>query len=93
LTFGQKLSGYVQRITNGVERAKSTLKKLTFLAQGGTSVGTGLDAKKGFAEAIATQLTNETDIEFKTARNKFEALAVHDAVVEASGALNTLLLL
>jgi fumarate hydratase class II len=90
LTLGQEFSGYVQQVTNGIERVESTLKNLTFLAQGGTAVGTGLNTKKGFPEAVAAQVTKETGIEFKTAPNKFEALAAHDAIVEASGALNTL---
>lgn len=89
LTLGQEFSGYVQQVTNGIERVESTLKNLKFLAQGGTAVGTGLNTKKGFPESVAAQVSKETGIDFKTAPNKFEALAAHDAIVECSGALNT----
>jgi fumarate hydratase class II len=90
LTLGQEFSGYVQQVSNGIGRVESTLKNLKFLAQGGTAVGTGLNTKKGFAEKVAEQVSKETGIDFLTAPNKFEALAAHDAIVEASGALNTL---
>lgn len=90
LTLGQEFSGYVQQIENGIGRVESTLKNLKFLAQGGTAVGTGLNTKIGFPEAVAEEVSKITGIEFKTAPNKFEALAAHDAIVEASGALNTL---
>ncbi|CAH00208.1 Fum1 [Kluyveromyces lactis] len=90
LTLGQEFSGYVQQVENGIARVKQSLYHLKFLAQGGTAVGTGLNTKVGFAEDIAEQVSKETGIDFKTAPNKFEALAAHDAVVEASGALNTL---
>ncbi|CAI5755825.1 unnamed protein product [Candida verbasci] len=90
LTLGQEFSGYVQQLTNGIERVKSTLPNLLYLAQGGTAVGTGLNTKKGFDVKIATQVSKLTGYEFKTAPNKFEALATHDAFVEASGVLNTL---
>lgn len=89
LTLGQEFSGYVQQLTNGIDRVERSLHHLKFLAQGGTAVGTGLNTKVGFAEKIAAQVSKETGIEFLTAPNKFEALAAHDAVVEASGALNT----
>lgn len=89
LTLGQEFSGYVQQLTNGISRIENSLIHLKFLAQGGTAVGTGLNTKIGFAEKIAEQVSKETGIDFKTAPNKFEALAAHDAVVEASGALNT----
>lgn len=68
---------------------KGTLPHLYQLAQGGTAVGTGLNAKKGFAEAVAKAVATDTGLPFVTAPNKFEALAAHDAIVEASGALNT----
>lgn len=90
LTLGQEFSGYVQQVSNGIERVESTLKNLKFLAQGGTAVGTGLNTKIGFDKLVAAQVTKETGIDFLTAPNKFEALAAHDAIVEASGALNTL---
>ncbi|QLQ82216.1 hypothetical protein HG537_0G04710 [Torulaspora globosa] len=89
LTLGQEFSGYVQQLTNGIDRVERSLHHLKFLAQGGTAVGTGLNTKVGFAEMIAEQVSKETGIEFQTAPNKFEALAAHDAIVEASGALNT----
>jgi len=90
LTLGQEFSGYVQQVTNGIERAKGTLPRLSLLAQGGTAVGTGLNTKKGFDVKVAEEITKITGIEFKTAPNKFEALAAHDALVEAHGALNTI---
>ena len=89
MTLGQEFSGYVQQLTNGIERIEKTLPNLQFLAQGGTAVGTGLNTVKGFDSKIAEEVSKLTSIPFKTAPNKFEALAAHDAVVEASGALNT----
>lgn len=89
LTLGQEFSGYVQQVSNGIDRVEGSLHRLKYLAQGGTAVGTGLNTKIGFAEKIAEQVSKETGLDFKTAPNKFEALAAHDAVVEASGALNT----
>ncbi|THH07628.1 hypothetical protein EW145_g3261 [Phellinidium pouzarii] len=88
LTLGQEFSGYVQQLTNGIERVKDTLPRLSLLAQGGTAVGTGLNTKKGFDVKIAEEISKLTGYEFKTAPNKFEALAAHDALVEAHGALN-----
>ncbi|GCE99045.1 fumarase fum1 [Zygosaccharomyces mellis] len=90
LTLGQEFSGYVQQVANGIKRVESTLPSLKLLAQGGTAVGTGLNTKVGWAEDIAAEVSKETGIDFQTAPNKFEALAAHDAIVEASGALNTL---
>ncbi|KAK9446751.1 fumarase FUM1 [Limtongia smithiae] len=90
LTLGQEFSGYATQIEYGIERVKQTLPRLRFLAQGGTAVGTGLNTKKGFDVAIAEEVTKLTGEQFYTAPNKFEALAAHDAIVEASGALNTL---
>ena len=89
LTLGQEFSGYVAMVDTGIERVESTIPHLRLLAQGGTAVGTGLNTFKGFAEAIAAEISKMTGTEFKTAPNKFEALATHDAVVAASGALNT----
>jgi len=90
VTLGQEFSGYAAQIEYGIERVKATLPRLSELAQGGTAVGTGLNCKIGFAEKFAEKVSEITDIPFVTAKNKFEALAAHDAVVEASGALNTL---
>jgi len=90
LTLGQEFSGYVTQLEYGIERVQSALPRLRMLAQGGTAVGTGLNTFKGFDEAIATEVTKMTGHEFVTAPNKFEALAAHDAIVEASGQLNTL---
>lgn len=90
LTLGQEFSGYVTQLDHGIERVESTLPHLRLLAQGGTAVGTGLNTFKGFAEAIAEEVTKMTGTEFKTAPNKFEALASHDTMVHASAALNTL---
>ncbi|KAJ9635511.1 fumarase fum1 [Coniosporium tulheliwenetii] len=90
LTLGQEFSGYVTQLDFGIDRVKSALPRLKMLAQGGTAVGTGINTFVGFAEAIATEVSKMTGHDFVTAPNKFEALAAHDAVVEASGQLNTL---
>jgi fumarate hydratase class II len=90
LTLGQEFSGYVTQLDFGIERVKSALPRLRMLAQGGTAVGTGLNTFKGFDEAIAAEVSKMTGHEFITAPNKFEALAAHDAIVEASGQLSTL---
>ncbi len=89
LTLGQEFSGYTQQITNGVARIESTLPMLMQLAQGGTAVGTGLNAPVGFAEQVADKIAQITGLNFTTAPNKFEALAAHDAMVFTHGALNT----
>jgi fumarate hydratase, class II len=89
LTLGQEFSGYVKQVENGIERVKGVLPRLSMLAQGGTAVGTGLNTYKGFDTKVAAEISNITGIPFETAPNKFEALAAHDAIVEASGALNT----
>ncbi|KAF8496672.1 fumarate hydratase [Gautieria morchelliformis] len=90
LTLGQEFSGYVQQVTNGIARIEATLPRLSLLAQGGTAVGTGLNTKRGFDVKVATEISKITGYEFKTAPNKFEALAAHDALVEAHGALNVI---
>lgn len=90
LTLGQEFSGYAAQIAYGIERVNNTLPHLYMLAQGGTAVGTGLNAKEGFAEAFADEVARITGLPFVTAPNKFEALASHDAMVELSGALNVL---
>jgi len=89
LTIGQEFSGYVTQVAYGIERVKATLPRLLQLAQGGTAVGTGLNAKAGFAELFAKKVEEITGLPFITAPNKFEVLAAHDALVEGSGALNT----
>lgn len=90
LTLGQEFSGYARQIELGIARVKACLPHIYELAQGGTAVGTGLNAKKGFAEAFANEVAKTTGLPFITAENKFEALAAHDALVELSGALNVL---
>jgi len=90
LTLGQEFSGYAMQIKLGIARAKDVLPRLYPLAQGGTAVGTGLNAKKGFAEEFAKQVASITGKSFVTAANKFEAMAAHDAMVEASGMLNVI---
>ncbi len=89
LTLGQEFSGYATQVRYGIERVKTALPRLFQLAQGGTAVGTGLNAKPGFAEAFAAEVATLTELPFITAENKFEALAAHDALVEMSGMLNT----
>ncbi|KRT84417.1 hypothetical protein AMK59_2600, partial [Oryctes borbonicus] len=89
LTLGQEFSAYVTQMSFGIERVKDTLPRLYMLALGGTAVGTGLNTRKGFAEKTAAQISQLTGLPFVSAPNKFEALAAHDALVEVSGALNT----
>jgi len=90
LTLGQEFSGYSQQVANGVRRIKDTLAGLYELAQGGTAVGTGLNAPVGFAELVAQKIADITRLPFITAPNKFEALAAHDAMVFSHGAINTM---
>ena len=90
ITLGQEISGYVQQLNNGLERIESALPHVYELALGGTAVGTGLNTHPGFAVKSAEKIAHITGKPFKTARNKFEALAAHDALVEFSGVLNTL---
>lgn len=89
LTLGQEFGGYAQQVENGIERIEQTLPKLMQLAQGGTAVGTGLNAPIGFAEGVAEAIAAITGLPFTTAPNKFEALAAHDAMVFSHGAINT----
>ncbi|MBI5094967.1 MAG: class II fumarate hydratase [Candidatus Hydrogenedentes bacterium] len=89
LTLGQEFSGYVQQLTNGIERVESILPKLAELALGGTAVGTGLNTKKGYDVRVAAKIAELTGLPFTTAPNKYESLAAHDAMVMASGALKT----
>ncbi len=89
LTLGQEFSGYAQQVENGVARVEMSLPMLMQLAQGGTAVGTGLNAPVGFAEAVADKIAQITGLPFTSAPNKFEALAAHDAMVFTHGAMNT----
>jgi len=90
VTLGQEFGGYATQVAYGIARIEAALPRLYQLAQGGTAVGTGLNAAVGFAEAFAAEAATLTGLPFVTAENKFEALAAHDALVELSGALNTL---
>jgi fumarate hydratase class II len=90
LTLGQEFGGYARQVELGIERVRAVLPRLYSLAQGGTAVGTGLNAPHGFAEAFAEEAARLTGFPFVSAPDKFEALASHDAMVEASGALNVL---
>ena len=89
LTLGQEFSGYAAQVKHGRARVQTSLKELHPLAQGGTAVGTGLNAKPQFAKLIAKKIAALTDLPFVTAPNKFEALASHDAIVFAHGALSS----
>ena len=90
LTLGQEFSGYATQLKYSIERVETSMPRLLALAQGGTAVGTGLNAKPGFAEKFAAEVADFTGLDFVTAENKFEALAAHDAFVEMSGMLNTI---
>lgn len=89
VTLGQELSGYVSQMDHGVIAIKNSLKHLSELALGGTAVGTGLNTPKGYAKLVAKKIAITTGHPFKTAPNKFEAMASHDGIVEAHGALKT----
>ncbi len=89
LTLGQEFSGYAAQLENGINRVEQGVDGLYELAQGGTAVGTGLNSKVGFAEDFAAEVANISGLPFRTAPNKFEALAANDAYVYAHGALNT----
>jgi len=89
LTLGQEFGGYAKQVENGIARIKSTLPSLMELAQGGTAVGTGLNAPRGFDKLVAAKIAEITGLAFKTAPNKFEALAAHDAMVMSHGAIAT----
>jgi fumarate hydratase class II len=88
--LGQEFSGYVAQLGHGIDHIEAALPHLYELALGGTAVGTGLNAPKGYAEAVALELAQHTGLPFVTAPNKFEALAANDALVHAHGALKTL---
>lgn len=90
LTLGQEFSGYVQQLDNALERISVVLPGLYQLALGGTAVGTGLNAHPDFAVTVAAKIAEYTGLPFETAPNKFEALAAHDAIVFAHGAMKTL---
>jgi len=90
LTLGQEFSGYAAQVEDNIGRVEGVLPRLYRLAQGGTAVGTGLNAPKGFAEDFAKEMANLTQLPFTSAPNKFAELAAHDTLVELSGALNTL---
>jgi fumarate hydratase class II len=89
LTLGQEFSGYTKQVENGIARIEATLPALMELAQGGTAVGTGLNAPVGFAEGVADRIAAITQLPFTSAPNKFEALAAHDAMVMSHGAIAT----
>ncbi|MFH1298160.1 MAG: class II fumarate hydratase [Bacteroidota bacterium] len=90
LTLGQEFSGYISQLEHGIHALKNTLPHLAELALGGTAVGTGLNAPKGYDHLVAKEIANLTGFPFVTAPNKFESLSAHDALVETSGALKTL---
>ncbi len=90
LTVGQEFSGYVSQLDHGLKAIKNTLSHLSELALGGTAVGTGINTPPGYAENVAKHIASLTGLPFVTAENKFEALAAHDAIVEAHGALKTI---
>ncbi len=89
LTLGQEFSGYQSQLEDTINRITITLKEINFLAQGGTAVGTGINTKKKFDIKVCKEISKITKIKFKPAKNKFAALAAHDAIVSFSGALNT----
>jgi len=89
LTLGQEFSGYYEQTKKSIERIKFSLKDIFFLAQGGTAVGTGLNAKKNFDKKITREISKYCKIPFKPAPNKFSELAAHDAIVSFSGSLNS----
>ena len=90
LTVGQEFSGYVSQLNHGLKALRSTLDHISEVALGGTAVGTGINTPDGYSETVAQYIAEFTGKPFRTAENKFEALAAHDALVETHGALNTL---
>jgi fumarate hydratase class II len=90
LTLGQEFSGYVSQLNHGLKAVRNSLDHLGELALGGTAVGTGLNTPAGYAVHVAKEIADLSGYPFRTAENKFEALAAHDAIVEAHGALKTL---
>ena len=89
LTLGQEFSGYASQLDHGIKAIKNTLPHLSELALGGTAVGTGINTPKGYAKNVAETIAELTGLPFVTAKNKFESLAAHDAIVETHGALKT----
>ncbi len=90
LTLGQEFSGYVSQLNHGLKALKNTLDHLSEIALGGTAVGTGINTPDGYPELVAEKIAEFTGLPFRTAENKFEALAAHDALVETHGALKQL---
>ena len=90
LSLGQEFSGYAAQISANIKRINTANDGVLSLAQGGTAVGTGLNTKKNFDKLVAIEISKVTKIKFRTATNKFQALAAHDAILELSGALNVL---
>ena len=90
LTLGQEFSGYAQQMADNIARIEAVQPRVMRLAQGGTAVGTGLNAPKGFADAFAKEVANLTQLPFTSAPNKFAELAAHDTLIELSGVLNTI---
>ncbi len=90
LTLGQEFSGYVSQLNHGIKALNNTLDHLSEVALGGTAVGTGINTPEGYAETVAKYIAQFTGMPFRSAENKFEALAAHDALVETHGALNQL---
>ena len=91
LTLGQEFSGYAAQVASAIANIETTLPALSKLAQGGTAVGTGLNAPVGFAEKVAEEISKITGLSFVTAPNKFEALASHDSMVFSHGAILSLI--
>tara|TARA_Y100000591_G_scaffold314410_1_gene320917 strand:+ start:61 stop:1449 length:1389 start_codon:yes stop_codon:yes gene_type:complete len=89
LTLGQEFSGYYSQLNDCISRIETSLKEIFFLAQGGTAVGTGINSKKNFDIKICREISTLTKTKFYPAKNKFAALAAHDAIVNFSGTLNT----
>ena len=89
ITLGQEFSGYYSQLNKCIQRIEIALKEIYFLAQGGTAVGTGLNTRRGFDKKIVAELRKITKLPFKSASNKFAALAAHDSIVNFSGTMNT----
>mmetsp|Transcript_138168 Transcript_138168/g.240364 ORF Transcript_138168/g.240364 Transcript_138168/m.240364 type:complete len:502 (-) Transcript_138168:60-1565(-) len=90
LTLGQEFSGYAQQVAFAEQRVHDTMKRVYMLAQGGTAVGTGLNAPKGFGDSVSAKLKEITGLPFVSSPNKFESMAAHDALVELSGTMNVI---
>ena len=90
LSLGQEFSGYQAQINSDIRRVEGALTNLSYLAQGGTAVGTGLNTKRGFDQIVVSEISKITKTKFKPAGNKFQALASHDSIVELSGVLNVI---